>query len=125
MWVRIKETGQELFMNDEETRFGPGALKLVAQGDAVEIAQPTMAAPVPLKFQPVADGISPEARRIVHDIAIANVPQSYTFIKRFLDLEALVAELDDRVSRLAARIGEVHVRVEELEARAKGKHKHA
>lgn len=94
MWVKVKETGQELFMNDTVTRFGPGALALVARGEAEEIEQPTA--------ERLAAGTYPdrtmvmlpvEVRKIVQDLGLANQPQSYAFIQRYLNLEAEVASL--------------------------------
>jgi hypothetical protein len=103
-WVRVKETGQKLYMNDGQTRFGPGALLLIAQGIVEQIEQQDKPAepedPVAHRLRTMVP-IDKEVIRIVTDLGLANQAQSYAFIQRYLDLEEAVRRLE-RVAGVVA-----------------------
>jgi len=95
----MKGTDQELQV-DEFT-----AQRFIDQGEAVAIKTPppkmadapSWVPPIP---SPVRVQIPIEVQKITQDLGLSNQPQSYAFIRRFLELEARGTRLADAVKDL-------------------------
>ena len=114
MWIRVKDSGQEIDIPDSRARY------FIANGDAIEIKPPVVKAPAPVIVPPPARRLSlepfyGEALKMVH---FSGLPINATEI--VMRLLALEERFDTMVGVRVQRVLGLEARVTKLLADVKG-----